>query len=376
MSDKMKEFAAIITKLINKESLSRQEANYYFSEVLLNKQSEMQQGAFLAALAAKGVSAQEIAGVWEAIYEIDTVKVIPNISDPLVDNCGTGMDALKTFNISTAASLIAAAAGIRMVKHGARAITSVCGTIDILEELGVDVECKPEVVKRSIENAGIGIFNGMSPQVHPQALGRILSQISFGTVLNIAASLANPVLPKYGVRGVYAPEMVEPVARVMREIGYSKAIVVHGLSEDGLRGMDEASTLGRTIIAELKETGEIITYDFMPEDVGLKRGEERLLTPRNNREEEALRFLSILSGKEDNTLTDIVCLNSGLILYLTNTSKTIKEGCQQAKEIIIAGKAVEKLREWVQEQNSKPEAGLIKLDRLFSLTNERINISA
>ena len=268
-SVKAKNFGAVIAKLINKENISRQEAKEMFSEILRNEQSEMQQGAFLAALTAKGETAEEIAGSWEAIYELDTVKVKPNVSEPLVDNCGTGMDTLKTFNISSAASVIAAAAGIKMAKHGSRAITSFCGAVDIAETLGVDVECSSEIVKKSIERAGIGIFNGMSPEVHPCALGRILSQICFGTTLNIAASLANPALPTYGVRGVYAKEMVEPVAEVMREIGYKRAIIVHGLAEDGMTSMDEASTLGETIIAEVQENGEIKKYSFFPEDLGI-----------------------------------------------------------------------------------------------------------
>lgn len=179
-----KQFGNVIAKLINKENLSREEAKTAFSQILSNRQTDMQQGAFLAALTAKGATPEEIAGGWEAIYHLDTVKVELVTDQPLVDNCGTGMDTFKTFNISTAASIIAAAGGIRMAKHGSRALTSFCGTIDIIEELGVDVECDVDIVKQSIENAGIGIFNGMSSKVHPMALGRILSQISFGTVLN------------------------------------------------------------------------------------------------------------------------------------------------------------------------------------------------
>ncbi len=365
-SDKQRKFGSAISKLINGENISRPEAKEMFSQILLNKQSEMQQGAFLAALTAKGETAEEIAGSWEAIYELDTIKVTPDASSPLVENCGTGMDTLKTFNISTAASVIAAAAGVRMAKHGARAITSVCGTIDILEVLGVDVECEPEIVKNSIEKAGIGIFNGMSPKVHPQALGRILSQISFGTTLNIAASLANPALPRYGVRGVYAKELVEPVARVMREIGYKKAIVVHGLAEDGIQGMDEASTLGKTIIAELHENGEITSYSFMPEDIGIKPSSKHLLVPSRNREEEASRFLAVLSGRDKGARSDIVCLNTSLILYLMGISPSIQEGYRKAKEIILSGQVLEKMKDWVREQNTVPQTGLKKLKKVLN----------
>ena len=141
-----------------------------FHPILLNEQPDLQQGAFLAAITAKGPTPEEIAGIWEAIYEVDTVKVRPEVSGPLVENCGTGMDSIKTFNVSTAAALVAASDGVFIARHGARAITSRCGTVDLLESLGIDMECDAAVVKRSIEKAGIGIFNGMSQKVHPQAL--------------------------------------------------------------------------------------------------------------------------------------------------------------------------------------------------------------
>ncbi len=368
INENAKKFGVCITKLINKEDLPRAEAKEMFCQVLLDQQPEMQQGAFLAALTAKGETAEEIAGSWEAIYELDTVKVKPALSGPIVENCGTGMDAVKTFNISTAASIIAAAAGIAMAKHGARAITSACGTVDILEELGVDVECEPEIVKRSVEKAGIGIFNGMSSKIHPRALGRVLLQICFGTTLNIAASLANPALPRYGVRGVYARELVEPVARVMREIGYERAIVLHGLTEDGRQGMDEASTLGETLIAELRENGEISQYSFFPEEIGIRRTQKHLLAPCGNREEEALRLLAVLNGREDGARSDIVCLNAAFIFYLMNTGTSLQEGFRQAKEIIREGKAIEKLKDWVREQNQEPEKGMKKLNRLLNMS--------
>lgn len=359
-----KAFGAVVSRLIKSENISRNESKEMFYEILENKPSDLHQGAFLAALSAKGETAEEIAGSWEAIYELDTVKVSPQTPLPLVDNCGTGMDSLKTFNISTAASIVAAADGIALAKHGARAITSYCGTIDILEALGVDVECDPIVVKKSIENAGIGIFNGMSSKVHPQALGRILSQISFGTVLNIAASLANPALPKYGVRGVYSREMLDPVARVMREIGYKKAMVVHGLTENGALGMDEASTLGETFIAELKEDGRIVEYSFFPEDLGIKSGLQEEITSLNNLKQEAIRMIAVLNGKDTGSRSDIVCLNTALILYLMNHCSTIKEGFDKAKDIIRSGKALIKLGDWVREQNHDPQKGLAKLEIL------------
>ncbi|MEA2053312.1 MAG: anthranilate phosphoribosyltransferase, partial [Euryarchaeota archaeon] len=155
MDNNIRDFGTKISDLIREEDVTREEVRAMFRQVLLNEQPDLQQGAFLAALTAKGETPEEIAGIWDAIYELDTVPVTPTVPQPLVENCGTGMDALKTFNISTAAAIVAAADGVYMTKHGARAISSNCGAIDILESVGIDVECDTELVKRSIEKAGI-----------------------------------------------------------------------------------------------------------------------------------------------------------------------------------------------------------------------------
>ncbi|MGB2728811.1 MAG: anthranilate phosphoribosyltransferase [Halobacteriota archaeon] len=362
--EKIRDFGTKITELIQRKDFTREEVRDTFRQVLLNEQPDLQQGAFLAALTAKGETPEEIAGIWEAIYELDTAKVTPTVPQPVVENCGTGMDALKTFNISTAAAIVAAADGVYMSKHGARAITSRCGAIDILESVGVDVECDTEIVKRSIEKAGIGIFNGMSPRIHP-ALARVLSQIQFGTVLNIAASLANPALPHYGVRGVYSRDLIKPVISAMREIGYRRAIVVHGLNNAGTKGIDEISTMGKTFVNELHENGEITSYTIIPEDIGIQSADEHALLSSSNRKEETLRFLRTLSGTDRSSRYEIVCLNTAPILYLMGKVKDIEEGFDKAKEIIESGRAINKLREWVREQNLNPESGEKKLERLL-----------
>jgi len=361
--DNLKEFGAGIAALIEGRNLSRKQAKDMFLQVLLDKQPDLQQGAFLAALTAKGETAEEIAAAWEAIYEMDTAKVTPAVEQPLVENCGTGMDTLKTFNISTAAAVVAAAGGVTMAKHGARALTSACGAVDILEAVGVDVECDVDTVKRSIERTGIGIFNGMSAKVHPQALFRILSQIRFGTTLNIAGSLANPALPRRGARGVYSRELVAPVAQVMAEIGYQKALVFYGSNGNG-RGMDEISTLGETAVAEL-DGGDIETYTISPDDFGIRRASEEALQPSPRREEEVLGFLRILSGSEEGPRRDIVSLNTAPIFYLSGQARNLKEGFALAEDVIASGKAVSKLREWVEAQNADPESGLRKLEGLL-----------
>ena len=365
MDKEMRDFGAKVDALIKGEHIGRGQVRDMFREVLLNRQPDLQQGAFLAAITSVKPTPEEIAGSWEAIFEIDTVKARPEVDGFLVENCGTGMDRIKTFNVSTLASVVAAAGGAYMAKHGARAITSKCGIVDIAETLGVDVECEASVVKRSVEVAGIGLFNGMSAKVHPQALYRILSQVRFGTILNVAGSLANPASPEVGVRGVYSPDMVLPLALTMREMGYRKGIVAHGLDGSGTRGMDELSTLGRSIIAEFHEDGEISSYGIVPKDVGLGTGEEGEILSSLDREYEAARFVKVLLGEERGSRRDMVALNAAPILYLNGNASSLSEGVAKAMDIMECGKGMQKLREWVRAQNSQdPGLKLEKLERL------------
>lgn len=360
----IRDFAKTITKLINKNNLSREESYNAFSIVLNNETTDIQQGAFLAALSAKGETKEEIAGCWQAIYEMDTVKITPNVKSPVVENCGTGMDSFKTFNISTCASLVAAAEGILVARHGARALTSMCGTVDMAEALGVDVECGVDIAAKSLETMGLALFNGMSPTVHPNALGRILSQISFGSTLNIAASLASPVQANIGVRGVCSKDMIIPVIEVMKEIGYERAIVFNGHIDGQTNTMDEASVSGTTYCAELLNDGSIREFSFRPEDAGLKTQTPEELAPSANISNESKDFISLVKGKENNARVDAVALNAGLIFYVSDKANTISEGTAMAKETLSKAKAYEVLKEWVKAQNRNPEAGLEKLMHL------------
>lgn len=304
----LRAFGGAVHDLIAGEDLSRERAYELAREVLLAQQPDLQQGAFLAALAAKGETPEEIAGVWQAIVEIDTVAASCAGSEPLVENSGTGMDTLKTFNVSSAAAVIAAACGARIARHGARAITSRCGAVDVLEAVGVDVECDASTVEHSIATAGIGIFNGMSAAVHPGGLGRILSQIRFGSTLNIAASLANPAQPVYGVRGVSSEGLIEPVCDVMCEIGYERTLVVHGYDERGERGMDELSTLGESVVVESFADGRRESYRLAPEDLGMRRARYDEIAPLDDVREEAARFVRVLAGRGGEACGDIACL--------------------------------------------------------------------
>ena len=357
----LREFGAVIQRLIRKEDLSREESFEMFRQVLLHLQPDLQQGAFLAALVSKGETAAEIAGAWQAIVEFDTTRVAEALDGPLVENSGTGMDQLKTFNVSTAAAVVAAAGGVRLARHGARALTSSCGTVDLLERIGIDVECEVEKVVASIRSEGIGLFNGMSPKVHPQSLGRILSQIRFGSTLNIAASLASPCRPTHALRGVYAEELVPGVGEVMKEIGYERAMIVHGFDARKERGMDEISTLGETLVHEFFPDGKERTYTLAPEDVGLARADYSAIAATGDVRKEAVRFLKVVSGTGHPECIDMTCLNAGAILYLVGKADDIRAGVTMSRELIETGKALAKLSRWVAVQDDPSHQGMKKL---------------
>jgi anthranilate phosphoribosyltransferase len=371
--DKLVWFGSRIQRLMDKKDLDRATTREMFDHVLNGEQPELQQGAFLAALAAKGETPEEIAGAWEAIRELDTIRVEPKVDGPILDNCGTGMDPLKTFNISTTASILAAAGGVVLARHGARSITSKCGTVDVAEALGVDVEAGVEVAKKSVERCGLGLFNGMSPLVHPKGLFRILSRIRFGTTLNIAGSLASPILPHLGVRGVFSPEMVDRVAEVMREIGYREAYVFHGFQDNGQPGMDEISNLGPTIFCRLNERGRLEKFILEPEELGVKRAKAAELAPTGSPGEEAVGLVRLLAGQENGARQDAVCLNTAPMFLLARRVQDFKAGIELARELIFSGKGLAKLKEWVSCQNEDPEKGLSRFEKVLREAGVTLN---
>ncbi len=347
----IKDFGSRIQQLIAGRDLDGDTAYAMFCDVLRNEQPDLQQGAFLAALVAKGETADELYAAWRAIDEIDTVHVTPKASTPICENLGTGMDGMNTINVSTAAAIVAAAGGVAMARHGARALSSRCGTVDLVEALDIAVECDAETVGKSIENAGIGIFNGMSPKIHPAALGRILSQIRFGSTLNIAASLAHPARPKLAVRGVYHPEMIGKVAELMQRIGFTRAMIVCGEDAKTGRYMDEFSPCGTSHVAIVTPT-EISTHRIEPEEAGITRSTLADITWNGPLAQEQARFLAILKGQGEKPLADFVCLNTAAIFVVADRAKTLREGVSLARELLASGAALERLTLWRQNQRN------------------------
>jgi anthranilate phosphoribosyltransferase len=364
--ERLRYFGAMIGRLIRGENLTREETRECWRQICTEEQPDLPQGAFIAALKAKPETPEEVAGTFEALYEYDTVKVVVETSEPLIDNCGTGADLLKTLNISTGAAIIAAACGQYVVRHAARAVSSHCGAIDVIEALGVNVESAPELPKQSLERAGISTWNGLLPSLHPKTLSRVLSQIRFGTTINLVGPLISPVLPSYKVMGVSSLEVIDIEVQVLRELGFKGAFVMHGLEAGSDMGMDELSTLGPTHVAELRADGRIERYTVMPEDLGLRRARFADLASSRDVQQDALALLRVIMGKDEGPRSDIICLNAAPMLYIMGQARDLRTGIAMAREAIANGSALEKLQGWVTWQNAQPGDGLPTLERMIA----------
>jgi anthranilate phosphoribosyltransferase len=359
--DRWRKFGAIVVRLTHGENITKEEARECWRQICEEEQSDLQQGAFIGALKAKPETPEEVAGTFEALYEYDTVDT----TEPLIDNCGTGADVLKTLNISTGAAIISSALGLYVVRHAARAISSNCGAIDVVEALGVNVESAPEIPKKSIENAGICAWNAFLPTVHPKTLARVLSQIRFGSAINLVGPLLNPTMPTFKVMGVPSREMIDIEVKTLRELGFKRAFVMHGLDDTSGKGMDEISTLGTTYVAELAEDASINISTLIPEDLGIKRAKFDDVASSRDVQRDALALLRVLAGKDKGPRSDIVCLNAAPLLYITGKARGLKEGLQMARDAIADGRVLEKLHDWVAWQNEKPGDGLPTLEKMI-----------
>jgi anthranilate phosphoribosyltransferase len=363
--ERLRRFGAIVDRLIRRENITRAETKECWRQIIAEEQPGFQAGAFMAALKAKPETLDEIAGTFEALYEHDTVKIEIDTPEPIIDNAGTGADTLKTFNISTAAAIVAAACGVYVVRHCARAITSNCGAVDVVEALGVGVESGPESPKQSIERAGICAWNAFLPWLHPRFLVRQPSQIRFGTTLNLVGPLLSPTMPRYKVMGVNSVAAVDLEAQILRELGFERGFVMYGLDATGDGGIDELSTLGPTHIAELRPDGNIEHSVATPEALGLRRATYADLASSRDVHREALTLLRVIANADAGPRQDVVCLNAAPLLYVMDRTKNLAEGTEMARAAIRDGRAMAKLRDWVRLQNVTPGAGLPTLDRML-----------
>jgi anthranilate phosphoribosyltransferase len=325
-----------LKKVVEGRDLTEPEAVSVMTQITEGDASPALIAALLTALRMKGETPEEVTGFARVMRE-KSVRILTG-RDGLVDTSGTGGGSLTTFNISTTAAFVAAGAGVPIAKHGNRAMSSSCGSADVLEALGVCITCPPDRVAACVEQAGIGF---MFAQAHHPALKHaapVRRELAFRTILNMAAPLTNPAGAGAQVIGVFDPALTELLGQALRNLGCRRAFVVYGLD-----GMDELSTVGRTRVTELRD-GVISTYELAPEEVSLPRANPADLNQAGSPDENAALVREVLDGRPG-PRRDIVLLNAAAALLVAGAARSLQEGIQQAAAAIDSGAAADKLEQ-------------------------------
>ncbi len=334
-----------IEKIVLKEDLTYDEAYAVMNEIMNGETTPTQNAAFLAALSTKSTKAEtidEISGCAQAMREhalavdggdMDTLEIV-----------GTGGDRAGSFNISTTTAFVAAAAGIKVAKHGNRAASSKSGTADCLEALGANINLEPEKCVSLLEDAGFCFFFAQKYHTSMKYVGAIRRELGFRTVFNILGPLTNPIKPSRQLLGVYDEYLLEPLAKVLTSLGVKNGMVVYGREK-----LDELSTAGETAVCEFNN-GEYSSYVLTPEQFGLTRSTKQDLeggTP----EENAAITRDILSGKDKGPKYETVLMNAGAALYIAGKATDIADGIGKARELIDNGEALKAMERFVDLSN-------------------------
>ena len=332
-----------LQKLVEGQSLTEIEAAQSMSQIMDGEGTASQIAGLLTALRMKGENAEEITGFARVMRE-RSIQVATT-RRPLVDTCGTGGDVCKTFNISTAAAFVAAAGGVAVAKHGNRSVTSMCGSADVLEALGVRLDLSPAAVGACIDSVGIGFLFARAHHPAMKYAAGARAELGIRTVFNALGPLTNPAGATRQLIGVYDPSLCLLLARVLGNLGSEHVLVVHG--KDGL---DEISTFGETLVAELKD-GRLDTYTLTPEMLGLPVTSLAAVAGAEDAAGNAGLLLGVLEGAPG-PRRDIVLANAGAALLVGGITDTLGEGIARAADLIDSGAArekVEALRAFTQE---------------------------
>ena len=329
---------AVVTRLLDGHDLSRDEARATMGEIMAGEATQAQIAGFLVALRAKGETANEIAGCAEAMRE-HVLHVRPRRSD-LVDVVGTGGDGANTYNISTAAALVAAAAGAGVAKHGNRAASSQTGSADVLEALGFELELPPERIERSIDELGFGFLFAQAHHPAMRHAAPVRRELATRTVFNVLGPLTNPAGARALVLGVYSPELARTLAEALVQLETTRAYVVHGAG-----GIDELSPCGPNLVCEV-ENGAVREYELDPLELGVPRCEPEELRggdPRTN----AAALREVLDGEESGHRSAVI-LNAAGGIAAAGRAENLREGIARAREALDSGDALTRLDELVE----------------------------
>ena len=334
-----------IVKIVDKQDLTYDEAYSVMNEIMSGETSPTQNAAFLAALSTKSTKAEtidEIAGCAAAMR--DHALKVPHDMDVL-EIVGTGGDNAHSFNISTTSALVIAASGVKVAKHGNRAASSLCGTADCLEALGVNLDLSPKKCVELLKKIGICFFFAQKYHTSMKYVGPIRKELGIRTVFNILGPLTNPASPNMQLLGVYDASLVEPLARVLTSLGVKSGMVVYGTDK-----LDEISASAPTLVCEFRD-GNYKTYTITPEQFGFTSCKKEDLvggTPAEN----AAITLGILKGEVKGPKRNAVLLNAGAALYIAGKADSFENGIKLAGELIDNGAALAKLEEFIKESNS------------------------
>lgn len=331
-----------INKVVRKENLTIDEAKDVMKQLLGGGATQAQIGSILTALRMKGETLDEIVGCASVMQSL--AEHMSLAGENYIDFVGTGGDGTNTFNISTTSAFVAAGSGVKIAKHGNRAISSRSGSIDVLEALGLNIMLEAEQVEKCFNETGIGFMFAQVFHKSMKNVGQARKELGMRSIFNILGPLSNPSDAKSQLIGVFSPELTKTFAQAMKTMGVKRALVVNGAD-----GMDEITTADKTFVSEIKD-GEIIDYEITPEKFGFARANKEDLAG-GNAEENAKVTIDILKGAKG-PKRDIVLLNSGAAIYISGISKSIEEGIEIAKESIDSGKAFEKLQQVIKVTNS------------------------
>lgn len=326
-----------IIQLTQKKDLTYDQAEQVVNEIMEGKASDIQMAAYLTALAMKGETIDEITASAVSMrahgtqlqHDMEVLEIV-----------GTGGDGSNSFNISTTASMVIAAGGVPVAKHGNRAASSKSGAADVLEALGADITLDPEQSKKVLEKVGFCFLFAQKYHSTMKYVGPVRKKLGIRTVFNILGPLSNPAAATMEVMGVYNESLVEPLARVLSNLGVKRGMVVYGQDK-----MDEISMSAPTSVCEIRD-GELISYEITPEQFGYERCEKDALvggTPQEN----AWITRDILEGRDRGAKYQAVCLNAGAALYIAGKADTLEAGVKLAEELIDSGKAGVKLASYV-----------------------------
>ncbi len=329
--------AASIKRLVDGQHLDRVEMHALFSQMMDGALSDAQKAALLVALRMKGETPEEITGAALAMRERVTPLHVED--DHLIDTCGTGGDGCGTFNISTVSALVAAGGGATVAKHGNRAVSSACGSADVLSALGVHIDLDAEKMAQVLRRTKISFL--FAPKLHPamSAVVGVRRELGVRTIFNVLGPLTNPAFARRQVLGVYAPHLVSVVARVLAALGAKHALVVH--SHDGL---DEISPAAATHACEVRD-GELREFDLSPEELGIERHGLDALAG-GDAAENARIARRILEG-ETGAKREVVIANAGAALYVSGLAASLREGVELARQSIDSGNALQKLEQLI-----------------------------